>query len=81
MQSGINCVQLVGKMTATAKDAAVKRFNEDPDCKIFLTSLKSGGAALNLPVASYVSQVFLNVIYLILLNLLMNKGRNIVLLI
>ncbi|WJZ95858.1 hypothetical protein VitviT2T_014597 [Vitis vinifera] len=53
-QSGINCVQLVGKMTATAKDAAVKRFNEDPDCKIFLTSLKSGGAALNLPVASYV---------------------------
>ncbi|XP_034697359.1 ATP-dependent helicase rhp16-like [Vitis riparia] len=53
-QSGINCVQLVGKMTATAKDAAVKRFNEDPDCKIFLTSLKSGGAALNLPVASNV---------------------------
>ncbi|KAH7576731.1 hypothetical protein ACOSP7_002702 [Xanthoceras sorbifolium] len=53
-KSGINCVQLVGSMSITARDAAIKRFTEDPDCKIFLISLKAGGVALNLTVASHV---------------------------
>ncbi|KAK7261115.1 hypothetical protein RIF29_27419 [Crotalaria pallida] len=52
--SGISCVQLDGTMTLSARDAAVKRFNDDPDCKIFLMSLKAGGVALNLTVASHV---------------------------
>eukprot|EP00258_Populus_trichocarpa_P024901 XP_024440920.1 DNA repair protein RAD16 isoform X3 [Populus trichocarpa] len=54
MQSGISCVQLVGSMSLAARDAAIKRFAEDPDCKIFLMSLKAGGVALNLTVASHV---------------------------
>ena len=55
MQSGISCVQLVGSMSLAARDAAIKRFAEDSDCKIFLMSLKAGGVALNLTVASHVS--------------------------
>ncbi|KAG2716970.1 hypothetical protein I3760_03G152300 [Carya illinoinensis] len=53
-KSGINCVQLVGSMSMSARDAAIKRFTEDPDCRIFLMSLKAGGVALNLTVASHV---------------------------
>ncbi|XP_062152247.1 ATP-dependent helicase rhp16-like isoform X1 [Alnus glutinosa] len=53
-KSGIKCVQLVGSMSISARDAAIKRFTEDPDCKIFLMSLKAGGVALNLTIASHV---------------------------
>lgn len=45
-------------MTLAARDAAIKKFTEDPDCKIFLMSLKAGGVALNLTVASHVSVLF-----------------------
>lgn len=50
-------MQLVGSMTMSARDTAIKKFKEDPDCKIFLMSLKAGGVALNLTVASHVSFV------------------------
>ncbi|XP_031275430.1 DNA repair protein RAD16 isoform X2 [Pistacia vera] len=53
-KSGIGCVQLVGSMSIDARDAAIKKFTEDPDCRIFLMSLKAGGVALNLTVASHV---------------------------
>ncbi|CAM8877181.1 unnamed protein product [Rhodiola kirilowii] len=53
-KSGISSVQLVGSMTMSDKDSAIKKFNEDPACKIFLISLKAGGIALNLTVASHV---------------------------
>ncbi|KAF6168250.1 hypothetical protein GIB67_011635 [Kingdonia uniflora] len=53
-KSGIQCVQLVGSMTMAARDAAITKFTNDPDCKIFLMSLKAGGVALNLTVASHV---------------------------
>ncbi|KAJ7948142.1 putative DNA repair helicase rad5,16 [Quillaja saponaria] len=53
-KSGISCVQLVGSMSLTARDTAIKKFTDDPDCKIFLMSLKAGGVALNLTVASHV---------------------------
>jgi SNF2 family DNA or RNA helicase len=38
------------------KDRAVcvRRFNEDPDCRVFLISLKAGGVGLNLTAAEYV---------------------------
>ncbi|KAK9155666.1 hypothetical protein Sjap_003146 [Stephania japonica] len=52
--SGIQCVQLVGSMTMSARDTAIKKFTEDPECRIFLMSLKAGGVALNLTVASHV---------------------------
>lgn len=32
----------------------VERFQEDPDCKLFLISLKAGGTGLNLTAADYV---------------------------
>lgn len=33
---------------------AIKKFNEDPNVKILLVSLKTGGVALNLTVANYI---------------------------
>ncbi|KAI3457330.1 hypothetical protein Pfo_013993 [Paulownia fortunei] len=55
-KSGVNCVQLDGSMSMGARDAAIKRFTEDPNCRIFLMSLKAGGVALNLTVASHIFQ-------------------------
>lgn len=60
MQSGLQCVQLVGSMSVGARGDAIKKFTDDPDCKIFLMSLKAGGVALNLTVASYVSNFLCN---------------------
>ncbi|XP_051151809.1 DNA repair protein RAD16 isoform X2 [Andrographis paniculata] len=54
IKSEVNCVQLDGSMTMAARDAAIKKFTEDPNCRIFLMSLKAGGVALNLTVASNV---------------------------
>ncbi|KAH6780513.1 Helicase protein with RING/U-box domain-containing protein [Perilla frutescens var. hirtella] len=53
-KSGVLCVQLDGSMSMGARDAAIKKFTEDPSCRIFLMSLKAGGVALNLTVASHV---------------------------
>ncbi|MFI5379084.1 MAG: DEAD/DEAH box helicase [Tepidisphaerales bacterium] len=36
------------------RQAAVKQFQEDPECKLFLISLKAGGLGLNLTAAEYV---------------------------
>jgi hypothetical protein len=36
------------------RGAAVERFQRDPDCKLFLISLKAGGQGLNLTAAEYV---------------------------
>ncbi|KAJ8424588.1 hypothetical protein Cgig2_022166 [Carnegiea gigantea] len=52
--SDITCVLLDGFMTIPARDNVIKRFHEDPDCRIFLISLKAGGVALNLTMASHV---------------------------
>jgi len=49
-------------MSLTARDAAIRRFTEDPDCKIFLMSLKAGGVALNLTVASHVSNRYFDIV-------------------
>lgn len=50
----MQCVQLDGSMTMGARDVAIKKFTGDPTCRIFLMSLKAGGVALNLTVASHV---------------------------
>lgn len=57
MQSGVKFVRLDGSMTMREKDAAVKTFFEDGECRIFLMSLKAAGVALNLTVASHVRKV------------------------
>jgi SNF2 family DNA or RNA helicase/uncharacterized Zn finger protein len=43
-------------LDGTTKDrgARVRRFQNDPDCKVFLISLKAGGVGLNLTEADYV---------------------------
>jgi DNA repair protein RAD16 len=42
-------------MNINEKGKAINTFTNDPDCRIFLMSLKAGGVALNLTVASHVS--------------------------
>nr|GMC88267.1 DNA repair protein RAD16-like [Ipomoea batatas] len=54
IKSGVNCVMLMGSMTMAARESAITKFTEDPECRIFLMSLKAGGVALNLTVASHV---------------------------
>jgi len=46
-------------MNITEKGRAIDTFTHDPDCRIFLMSLKAGGVALNLTVASRVSLAYL----------------------
>lgn len=41
-------------MTMEARQRTIKQFNEDPSVPCFLMSLKAGGVALNLTVASHV---------------------------
>ncbi|KAL0911367.1 hypothetical protein M5K25_019503 [Dendrobium thyrsiflorum] len=53
-ESGITCVQLVGSMSLPEREKAIKTFTDDANCKIFLMSLKAGGVALNLTIASNV---------------------------
>jgi SNF2 family DNA or RNA helicase len=38
----------------TDRQARVTRFQEDPDCRLFLVSLKAGGQGLNLTAADYI---------------------------
>ncbi|KAJ9551680.1 hypothetical protein OSB04_015725 [Centaurea solstitialis] len=53
-KSGVKCVQLDGSMSMGAREAAITKFTEDGECRVFLMSLKAGGVALNLTVASHV---------------------------
>lgn len=49
---GVMVTRLDG--TTADREAPVKRFQEDPACKVILVSLKAGGAGLNLTAADYV---------------------------
>lgn len=51
---GIKCVKLDGSMSITARDKMIEKFTNDPEIKVFLMSIKAGGVALNLTVASHV---------------------------
>ncbi|KAI4341024.1 hypothetical protein MLD38_025800 [Melastoma candidum] len=53
-KSGVCCVQLAGHMSQSVRDAAIKKFTKDTECRIFLMSFQTGGVALNLTVASHV---------------------------
>ncbi|GAA5963246.1 hypothetical protein JCM3765_005774 [Sporobolomyces pararoseus] len=52
--SGFKYVRIAGSMTPVARDNTIKHFNNDPECTVFLISLKAGGVALNLVEASRV---------------------------
>jgi superfamily II DNA or RNA helicase len=47
-------VLYTGAMTLVERDAAVRRFYEDPSSNVMVVSLRAGGQGLNLQVASYV---------------------------
>src|SRR6202012_2999860 len=49
---GVRFVELDGG--TRRRERPVEEFQTDPDCKVFLISLKAGGAGLNLTAASYV---------------------------
>jgi DNA repair protein RAD16 len=51
---GIKLVKLEGSMTLPQRDAAISQFTHNADTRVFLMSLKAGGVALNLTVASHV---------------------------
>eukprot|EP00246_Nothoceros_aenigmaticus_P001545 TRINITY_DN12040_c0_g1_i1.p1 TRINITY_DN12040_c0_g1~~TRINITY_DN12040_c0_g1_i1.p1 ORF type:complete len:161 (+),score=41.84 TRINITY_DN12040_c0_g1_i1:451-933(+) len=53
-KSGISFVKLDGSMSMASRDHMIDRFTNVPECKVFLMSLKAGGVALNLTVASHV---------------------------
>lgn len=43
-----------GSTTATERERAIQKFQNDEDCRVFLISLKAGGIGLNLTAADYV---------------------------
>jgi len=51
---GFKFVRLQGSMTPTARDNTIQAFMNNPECTVFLISLKAGGVALNLTEASSV---------------------------
>ncbi|ETI37904.1 hypothetical protein F443_16247 [Phytophthora nicotianae P1569] len=51
---GVNCVKLSGNMSISVRDRTIKAFRDDPTVTAFLISLKAGGVALNLTVASHI---------------------------
>ncbi len=51
-RQGMTYAYLDGRTRDRAK--VVKQFQEDPDCRLFLISLKAGGVGLNLTAAEYV---------------------------
>jgi SNF2 family DNA or RNA helicase len=51
-EAGVTYEYLDGK--TRDRQQHVERFQNDPDCKLFLVSLKAGGVGLNLTAAEYV---------------------------
>lgn len=52
-KEGIKIVRLDGKMDQVDRENSIKLFNEDPEVKLFLVSLKAGGVGLNLTAARW----------------------------
>jgi SNF2 family DNA or RNA helicase len=50
----INFEYLDGQSTKKKRQESVEHFQENPDCRVFLISLKAGGTGLNLTAADYV---------------------------
>lgn len=53
-RAGFNTVMLDGSMTPIQRQKSIEHFMTNPECEIFLVSLKAGGVALNLTEASRV---------------------------
>ncbi|KPI36069.1 DNA repair protein RAD5 [Cyphellophora attinorum] len=53
-EEGWGHAQFHGEMTFDARNKAISRFEEDPDCKILLAAMMAGGVGLNLTMANRV---------------------------
>jgi DNA repair protein RAD16 len=53
-RAGFSTVMLDGSMTPIQRQKSIEHFMTNPDCEVFLVSLKAGGVALNLTEASRV---------------------------
>ncbi len=51
---GVDYEYFDGSSTVADRERAIKRFQEDENCRVFLISLKAGGVGLNLTAADYV---------------------------
>lgn len=51
---GVDYEYFDGSTTATDREKAITRFQNDENCRVFLISLKAGGVGLNLTAADYV---------------------------
>ncbi len=51
---GINYVYFDGSSTSREREDAIQEFQNNPECRVFLISLKAGGIGLNLTAADYV---------------------------
>ncbi|RHY16148.1 hypothetical protein DYB37_004366 [Aphanomyces astaci] len=52
--AGLKCVKLSGGIPMAQRDRLLTEFRDDPTLTVFLISLKAGGVALNLTVASHI---------------------------
>ena len=53
-QAGIDFVEMTGSTSTRARKEMVDRFQNDPQCQVFLMTLKTGGVGLNLTAADMV---------------------------
>ncbi|MFN5360586.1 MAG: SNF2-related protein [Bacteroidota bacterium] len=54
MELGVSYEYFDGSSTVAERERAIRRFQEDDTCRVFLISLKAGGVGLNLTAADYV---------------------------
>jgi len=50
----VKYVYFDGSSSSTERETAIQTFQNDPECRVFLISLKAGGTGLNLTAADYV---------------------------
>ena len=53
-QAGLGCVTLVGNDSLTKRQKAIDRFQQDPDCRVFICTTAAAGTGNNLTAANYV---------------------------
>jgi non-specific serine/threonine protein kinase len=53
-EAGIPYAYFDGSSSATERETAIREFQNNEDCRVFLISLKAGGVGLNLTAADYV---------------------------